>query len=875
MTRTVYLGEGPPETPEDKEVLTPNLTAARSRGVRPLSLEQLAQKTLGEERLASPSGQHRLLEAAVGATLETGDRSGAARTLLPVIRELFRAGTDLSIDPGSPRAREVLRVASAYREELRSAGLLDPSEALREAADSDPQRRALMICAYPRLSPEEVAFVDAVASEGSEVHLPDAGADEIFADNRQAAEDLRDRGWAVKENPQSRTWEPRVQPEAHEYLDRESEVRGTLARVKELLADGTPAAEIALVSRDDASYGPEVLSVAREYGVLVGALYRLPLTRTRLGAWLGLLLEVCEEDFPFETTTHLLAHPLGPEVSDDTWARAQDKTWDEKRSPYPAGAAAWREVGVYFSGERWPCNWPDSDTRSGWAERFERLLDAHGLDDKVQRWPEEETALIRLRESLPSREPSTPFGDERLTRATFVEEVRELLRLTLTPVHPEPEGVALHTPLSSFGTSYRYVFAMGLAEGTFPAPVSDVPELDFHERGKLRGKGIGVELAGERADRERLSFWMLLQVPTVRLTLSYPKHMEDRQALPSPYFKLLGLEPAPAIQRIAASPQEARRDYLRRECPAELEDDPVLDHARHALEVEERRESEAPFDHYDGALGVPLDLESREFSASQLVSLLRCPFQWWSRSVLGLKEEPQTVDFKQVLGTLYHDTLERAVKEVNEEEDLRQGVLDNLETAFSRAEAELREKELGGKRLPGWTFRREECMALLRRAVEAEDFAAPGAKPEQVEADFQTKWRGLNIRGRIDRADRTPEGSIILLDYKSGRDAPRPNLQLTIYKEAAVPHLFGEQTIESSAYYSLSEAKRIEKEPPEAEIQGHLDEIKRLLSGGHLSPDALIRDSGQPPCRMCDFDSVCRKGDRIYRKANTSGGGER
>ena len=67
------------------------------------------------------------------------------------------------------------------------------------------------------------------------------------------------------------------------------------------------------------------------------------------------------------------------------------------------------------------------------------------------------------------------------------------------------------------------MFTLGLTEGGFPPSVADDPALDFHERKRLRERGIRLELADERARRERLSFWTLLQVPQERLVLSYPK----------------------------------------------------------------------------------------------------------------------------------------------------------------------------------------------------------------------------------------------------------------------------------------------------------------------------------------------------------------
>ena len=99
-----------------------------------------------------------------------------------------------------------------------------------------------------------------------------------------------------------------------------------------------------------------------------------------------------------------------------------------------------------------------------------------------------------------------------------------------------------------------------------------------------------------------------------------------------------------------------------------------MDRARASWEVERRREGPAPFDHYDGVLGIPVDRGERRFSVSELGDLARCGFRWWSRSVLGLRE-PEEGEPPALIGSLYHRTLEIAARDAEGSEDVRQGVL--------------------------------------------------------------------------------------------------------------------------------------------------------------------------------------------------------
>ena len=66
----------------------------------------------------------------------------------------------------------------------------------------------------------------------------------------------------------------------------------------------------------------------------------------------------------------------------------------------------------------------------------------------------------------------------------LVEEVEEVLRLSVTAAHPEGKGVALHTPLLH-GGSYRYVLLWASPRAASLPSIADDPALDFHERRRL------------------------------------------------------------------------------------------------------------------------------------------------------------------------------------------------------------------------------------------------------------------------------------------------------------------------------------------------------------------------------------------------------
>jgi RecB family exonuclease len=312
-----------------------------------------------------------------------------------------------------------------------------------------------------------------------------------------------------------------------------------------------------------------------------------------------------------------------------------------------------------------------------------------------------------------------------------------------------------------------------------------------------------------------------------------------------------------------ASPEEARSIALRQNGVEDL----VLPHARHAWSVERRREETEPHDEYDGVVGLPLDLRDRVFSASQLTHLGQCPFKWFAGNVLHLAEPEEAEDDlgPRLKGQLYHRALQRGMS--GGARDPRQALLDRLEEAFLQAE-----QELEIPTLPAWEARRAELLSQLRLAVEAPDFVSEGAEVLALEHEFQTLWSGLQIRGVIDRVDRTPEG-LLLVDYKTGAQPPpgvknaegkaRRDIQLPLYQQAAAPALFPGEPVIGAHYFSL--AKRVAMKAPvdEAVLDDLVTQVKQRLAAGCYPVDPDVEEQA---CTYCPFDLVCRRGPRLRRK---------
>ena len=347
--------------------------------------------------------------------------------------------------------------------------------------------------------------------------------------------------------------------------------------------------------------------------------------------------------------------------------------------------------------------------------------------------------------------------------------------------------------------------------------------------------------------------------------------------------------------------------------------DKVLPHAYHAWEVEQGRESSDLPDEYDGIIGIPLDPSERKFSASQLVNLGQCPFKWFADKILSLGEleEAEEQLSPSLRGRLYHKTLELALRwalgekyfeaqlsegnldrddlEVNlaaegemaiagygnytdwddtndtvlTTQQLRQGVLANLKTAFLAAEKLEKLPDL-----PAWEASREEHLTVLRRTVLASDFLQEEAQVLSTEKKFQGEWYGLKVRGFVDRIDRTEEG-LAIVDYKTSSTAPKGakdldgkaklDIQLPLYVQvAAKEFISGQEQIANAYYYSLTKGKILKKADIDEEALAQFAErVKLQLETGHFPVEP---DIDRIACRYCPYDLVCRQGTRLNRK---------
>lgn len=418
------------------------------------------------------------------------------------------------------------------------------------------------------------------------------------------------------------------------------------------------------------------------------------------------------------------------------------------------------------------------------------------------------------------------------------------------------EGVLVASVGMGVGLDLDLVIVLGLAEGSFPAPTPDDSLLPDHER---EAAGGSLALRSRRVDRQHRELLATLAGAT-RQVLGVPRGdlRRSRQRVPSRW----ALDIAGALAGRALRPDdllEAQEPWLdhvgsfdagvrRLACPATAQehrlrslmaagpdgagerpvapelDDPVL-----ALgnEVVAARRSDH-FTRFDGnltGLAVPSP-SSVTMSPTRFQDWAICPFGYFVTHVLGVEvvENPEELLTISDLdrGSLVHDVLERFVTEVlarpgpsgDGASSWDEVDRDRLAAIGDECCGHYQARGLTGRAI-FWRRERARILADLNRFLDTDNAhrLVHGTRPLAAELAFGFSGstlgpvplevgdgRRVHFRGKADRLDVAADGTLHVVDYKTGRtrgyerlseddpDLRGTKLQLAVYGAAARVH---------------------------------------------------------------------------------------
>lgn len=601
-------------------------------------------------------------------------------------------------------------------------------------------------------------------------------------------------------------------------------------------------------------------------------------------------------------------------------------------------AAAARALAAYVANVR--AHVDDLERASGWADRAAlaraAVLDLLGGPDHGDTWPATEyealdavlDALERCA-GLDAIEPNPAF-------ATFAGAVTMQLRVAANPVGRYGNGVLCASIGTSVGLDLDAVFVVGVAEGLMPrARREDALLADADRAVAIEGELTTRDHA--IADQRR-AYLTALAAGAVHRVLSYARGdlRSSRERLPSRYL----LESASALagarvfaSEFAALDTRAGVDVVpsfaagisRAETAANLVErdlgtlagyvaaggdvlaHPLVAASPAAAGVEAiRGRASTSLTRWDGNVGavadrVPSPATGTVVSATRLERWSTCPFRYFLADVLRIpvEDEPERLLELSPLdrGTLVHAVLEQLVSEELARPDAERipvgqpwpsTAVDRARELVDEFAADAEARGLTGKAVL-WSLHREEIETDVETFLMADNVfrTEQGAIPESVEFPFgfddapaveitTPNGAAVRFRGRADRIDVLPDGTRVVLDYKTGRK-PRPpdgceedpvwagaRLQLPLYAEAARQCL-GVESVDA-AYWYISQRGgfvRDEISLDDATTERFREVVGQIVSGidGGIFPAA----PGEPSwlhntdanCAYCDFDALC------------------
>lgn len=457
-------------------------------------------------------------------------------------------------------------------------------------------------------------------------------------------------------------------------------------------------------------------------------------------------------------------------------------------------------------------------------------------------------------------------GLDRVSRPmTRREAVSILARLAAdTEFQPESLGgeVQVLGLLESGGLSFDYLWVLGLHDGALPHPPRPNPFIPLavqRRAGMERADAVREKLFAEQAASR-----LFHCAPEV--VLSWPRQAEGIVQRPSPLLPTL--PPGSPALADAANPAAVIHN-------AGLPLEKVVDSQAPALNLKKA---------FTGGTGI-------------LKDQALCPFRAFAHYRLHARrlERPEIGIDNLSRGSLVHYALEFFWKEVATQSTLQNMSFEELESAVGRAVDSALDRFNREKRRdlskPQRTLETKRLARLLSFWLRLEAQRSPFTV-HSLEKSLQVAVGRLPIRTRVDRIDLLGDGSLAILDYKTGRcdisqwfDERLTEPQLPVYCLSRAPGRieavllaqvrsrakecgFRGVTRSDEAWPGLAEGntgKIFETQGWQDfdDLLRHWQEALERLGNAFVDGDATVDPVSQDAaCRFCDLTSLCRIHER-------------
>lgn len=508
------------------------------------------------------------------------------------------------------------------------------------------------------------------------------------------------------------------------------------------------------------------------------------------------------------------------------WTRAADLPVQPAMTDVPREVAVWTQALLApLQAERAPL--------AEWMQRLAGVLEASGQAEGLRDDAAGRQVLATLRldtgEAAAAWAAVTPSA---MRLDDFQAAVDELLEnAVFEPPPPDDEAAVVITPLRrAVLRPFAAAVLPGADDKRLGAPAQADPLL-----GEAVSVALGLPSMEQRQTEEGVALAHLLCLPAVDLLY---RHADEGDVLgPSPWLERLQRRREREGDVLPQAPDPRRV----RTVPAS----PVA------------RPAPSAADRLPGTL-----------SASTVEALRDCPYRFYARAVLGLREADELDDEaqKRDYGNWLHDVLWRFHQERPaprpRDEDL---ALLQAAAADGRERAGLDPASFLPFEASFERFAAFYVDWLHQRDAQGASWLEGEVRREVAPSELD----GITLNGRIDRIDRHADGTRELVDYKTGSAAslkaklrdPLEDTQLAFYAALEMRREDAPAAPLKAIYLALDESRKLEELPhrdveqsAQALVEGLSGELRRMRAGAPLP--ALGEGS---VCERCEARGLCRR----------------
>ncbi|MFP4545212.1 MAG: PD-(D/E)XK nuclease family protein, partial [Methanomassiliicoccales archaeon] len=511
-----------------------------------------------------------------------------------------------------------------------------------------------------------------------------------------------------------------------------------------------------------------------------------------------------------------------------------------------------------------------------------------------------------------------PLAERRMELEEFASIVRMAASSFKLPEDRNENAVQITGLRANVLLEYRYAFITGMVDGEIP--YTGVEYAFANEEEKRR---MGVLQREDLLRHERYYFLMSLLSGKNGVYLSAPLSEGDKRLVTSPFFDLfhsLGLETfgeEPLHSTMFSQGRLGESIAGKTDLPPYLAPSPIAPgEAARRINVEQCHRRGEYDSHFDAVLADPDVLKeveeahgpSKVYSATPLETYAECPFWYYMRHVLRLEPFPELEREITPLekGTLFHNIAHRfystrkgriSMDELDPEKDRIKEIAREEMDRFSYTGPSwkaFRTKMFGNDRMKGLLdafldHEVEHPLTGLEPTYFELSLGIEGASPPGSEDPISLPLgeEEINFRCKVDRVDIGSKGEVFILDYKTGRYAPRlkemwqgKRLQLPLYLLATTRAIGGKPI--GASYYMVNDPNDIEYGSPVGDafhamlmgtlsgkqgVNSNFKDLLEIAKGSALEcirgmRKGLFHPRKEEKCPFyCDYPTVCRFDD--------------